>query len=218
MTIRFLAPVNPLGGSPEGPLELSHPMRLLTRAAAFHADAWTAEQATEVRDLFDRLASDWDTRNRPERFVPIVDALERGGPFSRGLALELGSGTGIATSELAERFPRLVAVDLSMEMLRLASPLAPRLRADGARLPFRHGAVDTLILINMLLFPVEVDRVLATDGALVWVNTSGPDTPIYLPAEDLEEALPGEWDLFAAQAGRGTWAVARRASAARARM
>ena len=64
----------------------------------------------------------------------------------------------------------------------------------------------------MLLFPVEIDRVLAPDGVLVWVNTSGEHTPIHLTAAEVERALPGAWDVVASSAGRGTWAVARRST------
>lgn len=188
-------------------------MRRVTRAVAFDREGWTPDVAAGVAGTFEHLAAEWHTRDRPERIVPIVDALDRGGPFEEGLAVELGSGTGIATPTLATRFAPLVAVDLAMEMLRRAPRNVPRVRADGARLPFRDGAVSTLLLINMFLFPGEVDRVLAPRGALVWVNTAGADTPIYLDADDVDSALPGDWDVLASEAGPGTWAVARRARA-----
>lgn len=193
------------------PIETDHPMRRVTREVAFDPETWTADRAAGVGALFDRLAAEWHTRDRPERFLPIMDAITRGGPFVDGLAVELGSGTGIATSTIAQRFPRLIAVDLSMEMLRLAPALVPRVRADAFRLPLADGAVATLILVNMLLFPAEVDRVLAPEGALVWVNTAGTHTPIYLGAEEIEAALPGDWDVVTSEAARGTWSVARRA-------
>ena len=40
-------------------------------------------------------------------------------------------------------------------------------------------------------------------------NTLG--TPIYLPADDVERALPGRWRGTDSEAGWGTWAVLRRA-------
>jgi hypothetical protein len=46
----------------------------------------------------------------------------------------------------------------------------------------------------------------------MWVNTSGDQTPIYLPAEDVVASLPGQWDAVAAEAGWGTWVVVRRAA------
>jgi hypothetical protein len=55
-----------------------------------------------------------------------------------------------------------------------------------------------------------VARVLAPDGCLVWVNTSGEQTPIYLPADDVVAALGDGWTGVASEAGTGTWCVARR--------
>lgn len=211
MTIRWLPSVVPIGGAEPEPIGPDHPMRRVTREVAFRAERWTPQQAAQVNDLFDQLAAEWHTRDRPERRAVIVDALERGGALLDGLTVELGSGTGIATQTILARMPRLVAVDLSMEMLRLAPDVVPRIRGDGAHLPFADGMVATLLLVNMLLFPAEVDRVLDKRGALVWVSTTGPHTPIYLSPEEIEAALPGDWDIVGSDAGRGTWCVARRA-------
>jgi SAM-dependent methyltransferase len=211
VTVRWLPRVIPVAGAEPEPIEPDHPMRRVTREVAFGPDLWTPQRAAEVNDLFDQLAAEWHTRDRPERLLPIVDALERGGAFTDGLAVELGSGTGIATATIAARFSHLVAVDLSMEMLRLAPDGVSRIRGDGARLPFEDGIVATLLLVNMLLFPTEVERVLDPHGALVWVSTVGSDTPIYLSREELDAALPGGWDIVGSEAGRGTWCVARRA-------
>ena len=83
------------------------------------------------------------------------------------------------------------------------------MRADAARLPFRDGAADVLVLANMLLFPAEVTRLLAPRGALVWVNSLGDRTPIHLSAEDVARALPG-FAGVASEAGWGTWCVFRK--------
>ncbi|MCU1496150.1 MAG: hypothetical protein JWM47_103, partial [Acidimicrobiales bacterium] len=53
--------------------------------------------------------------------------------------------------------------------------------------------------------------VLGADGVVVWVNSSGDQTPIYLPAEDVAAALPGGWTGVASGAGAGLWCVLRRA-------
>ena len=103
---------------------------------------------------------------------------------------------------LAERFGTVLAVDLSLEMLRLA----PADRASGCRptrrcLPVPDGSADAVVLINAFLFPAEVDRVLAPDGVVVWVNSSGEETPIHLPADEVEHVLPGDWDGVASRAG-----------------
>jgi SAM-dependent methyltransferase len=192
--------------------DADHPMRKVTRQVAFEAGGWTGERKTKVETLFDDLAHEWHTRDHPQRHQPLVDAFERGGPITPGVCLELGSGTGMATPWLADRFSLVVASDLSTEMLKLApSGVGSRIRADGSQLPLRDQSVDAAVLINMFLFPGEMDRVVRPEGALVWVNTSGDRTPIHLTADEVDTALPGEWDGVASEAGWGTWAVLRRA-------
>jgi SAM-dependent methyltransferase len=201
---------SPGGDQPEG-ADDDHPMRVVTRQVAFEPGGWTPERAAKVAALFDGLAAEWHTRHQPERQAPLVDALERG-RVAGGRCAELGSGDGYATPVLAERFDAVVAVDLSLEMLRRApADVGARVRADAARLPLPDASVDAVVLVNALLFPAEVDRVLRPDGALVWVCSLGDRTPIYLPAADVERALPGRWDGVASAAGAGTWAVLRRA-------
>ena len=197
---------------PEGESNADHPMRKVTRQVAFDPGGWTPERAAKVAGLFDAHASEWHTKEHPLRLVPLADAFERAGPLGYGTGLELGSGIGLATAWLGARFHRLIAVDLSLEMLRLAPPgAAPRVQADAAALPMAAGTIDAVVLVNMLLFPSEVARVLAPDGAVVWVNTSGDRTPIHLSAEEVDAALPGEWSGLASEAAWGTWAVLRRA-------
>lgn len=197
--------------------DADHPMRQVTRAVAGDPSLWSPQVAREVAERFDELAPVWHTRLRADRGEGLEDAFARGWPPSAGpvfgkVCLELGSGTGFSTPWLAERFPIVLAADLSAQMLaRAPADVGLRLRADGARLPLRDGAVDVAVLVNALLFGPEADRVLAPSGTLVWVNTSGTSTPIHLPAQDVEAALPGEWDGVASQAGSATWAVLRRA-------
>lgn len=203
----------PAGTSDGNRLGADHPIRKVTRLVAFEPGGWTAERATQVSELFDGLAPEWHTRDTPGRGAPVEDALERGG-LVRGLCVELGSGTGHATRVLRKRFDRLLALDISMEMLRHAPPEAGvRVRADAGCLPLRDRSVDVLVLVNMFLFPHEVDRVLGPDGALLWVSSRGNQTPIYLEPTEVEAALPGAWEGLTAAAGRGMWCVLRRARA-----
>jgi len=189
-----------------------HPMRAVTRQVAFEPGGWTPERAAKVAELFDGLAPDWNERANTARTEPLVDALERGGPFRTGVCLEPGCGTGLATEVLAERFDTVVAIDLSAEMLaRVPRQLGARLRADCAHLPVPAGSADVVVVVNCFLFPAEVDRVLAPDGALVWISSLAEATPIWLPADDVLAALPGEWEAVASEAGWGSWLVARRA-------
>lgn len=192
-----------------------HPMRKVTRQVAFEPTGWTPERAAKVTGLFDALAPEWHTRETEGRMEPLVDALERG-CVAGGVCLEVGSGTGFGTLYLAGRFDVILALDIAMEMLtRAPANLGHRVRADGARLPLREASADALVLVNALLFPAEASRVLAPEGAVVWVNSLGDQTPIHLTAHDVAEALPGTWEGVESEAGWGTWCVLRRAGGRR---
>jgi hypothetical protein len=207
----------PDGEATWGAAAVDHPMRAVTRAVAFEPDGWTPERQAEVVELFDRLAPEWSSRDVAGRELPIVDAFDRGvaalAPAHPAVALELGGGTGLYSALVAERCTTLVTLDLSWEMIRLV-PDGPALpvQGDGANLPLPGGSVDVLVLVNMFLFPTEVDRVLTPDGVVVWINSRGPETPIHLTADEVDQALPGHWDGVASRAGWGTWSVHRRAA------
>lgn len=185
-------------------------MRRITREVAFEG-GWSPGRAAKVAALFDSLAPGWTAdHDDPARTAVLADGVARGG-LPDGRCLELGSGTGLGTRTLAERFRRVVAIDLSAAMLAAAPPpLASRVRADSARLPVRSASVEVVVLVNMLLFPAEVDRVLAPDGVLLWVNTLGDRTPIHLSPDDVVQALPGSWGGTTARAGSGFWFAAAR--------
>ena len=193
----------------------NHPMRAVTRQIAFEPGGWTGERRAKVAELFDGLAPGWHSHlSDPQRTVPLEDAYARGDVTRGGVCLELGSGDGQNTSFLSEHHDLVVAADLSIEMLvRAPAAVGARVRADGGSLPLDAGSVDTAVLVNAFLFPHEIERVLAPDGALVWVNTAGDLTPIHLTTDDVVRALPGAWDGIEAAAGWGTWAVVRRATA-----
>lgn len=188
-----------------------HPIRVLTRAVAF-GKPWTPEHAVRMADLFDSLAPEWSARMVDDtKLAPIADALDRGDVPLDGAWLEIGSGTGAGTGALEGRVASVVATDLSAEMLRHASATAaPLMRSDASALPVRSAAVDVVLLVNMLLFPGEIERVVKPGGALVWVNTRGDQTPIHLQPGDVLDALPGRWRGVTASAGTGFWLVARR--------
>jgi SAM-dependent methyltransferase len=194
-----------------------HPMRIMTRRAAGLAEPpWDDAARDEVAAYFDGMAEDWHTRTSPERDAVVVDALDRGLPqLGRGdVCVELGSGIGAYTRVLATRWKRVLAVEVALEMLRLAPPTPGyRLLADGAQLPLADDAASAIVLVNCFLFPDEVDRVLGADGLVVWVNSSGPQTPIHLTADEVVTALPGDWAGVSSEAGEGLWCVLHRAPA-----
>jgi SAM-dependent methyltransferase len=213
--IKQLPPISIEGHQISSPGSPDHPMRIVTRRAAGLDDGgWTKETAGDVAKYFDDMAAEWHTRTSPERTLIVVDALKRGlGEVGapRGLAVEVGSGIGTYSGLIAERFSAVMAVELSMEMLKLA-PEAPahRVLADGSKLPLRGASAAAVVLINAFLFPGEIVRVLQRDGVVIWVNSSGESTPIHLSVEDLEKSLPGSWNGVTSRAGEGLWCVLRR--------
>jgi hypothetical protein len=216
MTVRYLPPVSIEGHQSSGSGGRDQPMRIATRrAAGLDPGGWTPELRSEVGAFFDAMSSEWHTRTSPQRAAVVQDALERGlgrRDSRGGVAVEVGSGIGAYSGLLAQRFATVLAIDLSLAMLRLApSGIAHRIQADAAVLPVRDSSSAAVVLINAFLFPAEVARILARDGALIWVNSSGEQTPIFLSAEDLLLALPGRWTGTSSRAGEGTWCVLRRA-------
>ena len=188
-----------------------HPIRLLTRAVAFGKE-WKPEHAERMSTLFNELAPSWSTDHVDAvKAAPVLDALERGDVPLAGHWLEVGSGTGAGARVLDGQIGSLVCTDLSAGMLRHAPDLAPRAQSDASALPFNADSFDAVLLINMLLFPSEIDRVVRPGGTVLWINTLGDQTPIHLPAVDVLEALPGEWVGTTADAGTGFWLTARRA-------
>ena len=189
-----------------------HPMRKVTRQVAFEPSGWTDERKAKVAELFDSMASGWDERaSAGETQTPLLDALARGGGLN-GPCVEIGAGTGRATGPLLERFGSVLAVDVSIGMLRhFREPAAMAVLGDGAQLPMRDASVGTIVLVNAFLFPAEYDRALAPGGTIVWVNTLADNTPIHLPVDDVVAALPGAWDAVTADAGWGLWATVSRA-------
>ena len=74
-----------------------------------------------VRRFFDSVAAGWDERVRsdsPEYLAPLVAALDRL-EASPGRILDIGTGTGAAALELADRYPdaEVVGRDISAEMV-----------------------------------------------------------------------------------------------------
>ena len=105
-----------------------------------------------------------------------------------------------------------MAIDVSTGMLqRFAHDHAQPVLADAGALPLADASVGTIIAVNAFLFPAEYDRVLAPEGAIVWINSLAENTPIHLPVDEAVAALPGSWTAVTAEAGWGLWAVIRRA-------
>jgi ubiquinone/menaquinone biosynthesis C-methylase UbiE len=174
-----------------------------------------------LRAEFDWLASRWENLMGPETLVSLAAALERL-DTSPSRVLDVGTGTGAAARLVAERFPgaEVVGVDLAPAMVEearrvLPRELAGRVRfevADASELPVEAGAFDLVVLLNMIPFFPELERVTAPGGAVLVASSSGAETPIWTPPETLRAGLEplgfGRFEEVAA--GTGTAFLARR--------
>lgn len=160
------------------------------------ADDRTARlRRRDVRRRFDHAAAGFENAD-------FVHATAREGLLARlepmqvdaRVVVDAGAGIGAASSALARRFrgARIIAVDLSLEMLRrlrrrggwLSAP--PAVQSDACRLPFADGSVD-IVFANLLLpwiddpaeFFREAARVLRAEGLLLF-SSLGPDSLLTL--------------------------------------
>jgi malonyl-CoA O-methyltransferase len=101
-----------------------------------------------------------------------------------GVVLDLGAATGSAARSLAQRYPAavIVALDVSLAMLRRAAARSLVVCADATRLPLATASVDLVYSNLMLQWCDEPDAVFAEahrvmrPGGFLSFSTFGPDT------------------------------------------
>lgn len=148
---------------------------------------------------FDAVANIYD-RGRPGYPEELYDVLE---PLQGLLVLEGGAGTGMASRSLLRRGARVVAFDISSDMLEHAVERSPELSvvvADGATSPFRDECCDVLCFaqawhwLDNQLRCTEAARVLRRGGRLAawWSHARGDGQPWFDAYWDvIEAAIPG---------------------------
>jgi ubiquinone/menaquinone biosynthesis C-methylase UbiE len=155
---------------------------------------------------FDSLAPVWETRIMPHHVQALEQALAEVAAPRR--ALDVGSGTGVATFAVARRYPEaeVVGIDLSAQMVEQARSktppeLADRVRfqvGDASALAFDDGAFDLVVLMNAIPFFDELARVTSPGAAVVASYSRGAETPIYVPdARYVRELEPRGFTHFA---------------------
>ncbi|MGD1011175.1 MAG: class I SAM-dependent methyltransferase [Acidimicrobiales bacterium] len=174
--------------------------------------AWTDADAATAASEFDSLADSWDAERSSYRKAPLEDALARGGPWSTGPCVEIGSGTGVLSSLLVAVWDPVICVDVSAAMLSRART-GLRIRADAARLPVASGSAGTVVIGDAPLFAPEVIRVLRPPGTLLWINALGLDAPYYVPISEILAAMQAasseSWNGVGSEALWGSWLVCR---------
>ncbi|MEE4152896.1 MAG: metalloregulator ArsR/SmtB family transcription factor [Erythrobacter sp.] len=166
-------------------------------AAACEADRRKLASIQSARDAaaaeyFARHAGEWDelrALHSPDEQVEqrLYESLAG---HSLGHVLDIGTGTGRIAELLAPLADRVVALDKSLEMLRIARARLQHLPAikaelvqgDFAQLPFNAGQFDTVLLHQVLHFAhnpqvplAEAARVTRSGGRIAIVDFANHD-------------------------------------------
>jgi ubiquinone/menaquinone biosynthesis C-methylase UbiE len=183
--------------------------RSLSALAAHAPWLWGAIRGPVTR-FWNRMAGSWDTNESPTRTQSLLVALDHVGEPKR--VLEIGTGTGSGAAVLRARFPNaeITAVDLSPEMVRIATTKVDGVTfepADASRLPFPDNSFDLITQNNVPVYFNEIARVLAPGGRVLITSTLGPATPYYTPHRVLSRRFTklGFGDLRSEQAPPGDW-------------
>ena len=186
--------------------------RTLSSIVAYAPWLWPVIRGP-VRSFWNRSAGSWDVNETPNRTQSMQAALEHVAEPKR--LLEIGSGTGSGTALLHARFPNAEAtgVDLSPEMVRIATTKVEGVSfepADASRLPFADDSFDLVVQNNVPVYFNEIARVLAPGGQALITSTFGPGTPYYTPHNVLKKrfAKLGFKDLRSEQSPPGDWFLA----------
>ena len=118
-------------------------------------------------EYFDKIAKYYDKWFQT-KVGKYVDTTEKELIFSllktkRGMALDLGCGTGNYIFELKKRNFKIVGMDISKEMLKIALkkfPEVPLIRADAYKIPFKSNVFDLVLSITVFEFIKKPEEVL----------------------------------------------------------
>jgi ubiquinone/menaquinone biosynthesis C-methylase UbiE len=140
-------------------------------------NSWTAKEfyALGESDAADALLH-WD------KYEPGVG----------GVCVEVGSGAGRMTRPLARRFQRVIGLDVSEDMIRLAREAVPDaefLLVSGTRIPLEEGSADAVFtthvlhhlegIENVTAYFAEMFRVLRPGGTIAAQMILGPVRPTW---------------------------------------
>ena len=167
----------------------------------------TASQSSRdraVQSMFDEVAPRYDLLNRIIslrldsywRKAAVTEALRNGA----ALVLDMGSGTGdlsFAAAAFGDRAAKVIGLDFSLDMLRLAQQKKRRLtrsaaaefvQASALRTPFKAAAFDAVVsafvlrnLSDLRWFFAESKRVLKPGGTLVTLDMFPPPKNWFSP-------------------------------------
>ena len=168
---------------PHAPALIKHLGAFLARGAPYHPANHRTSRATS----FSPAAGVYDNSRGipPQQLHAAIAEVERALGASRPeQTLDLGCGTGQIASVLAQRGHRVIGIDLSDAMLRVArgncSGAVDLLVADGRRIPLEDRSLDLCVASKLFLHIAdwgkvidEIERVSRPGGVFAYVNESG---------------------------------------------
>jgi ubiquinone/menaquinone biosynthesis C-methylase UbiE len=160
-----------------------------------------------VQQQFGTHAAAYATSSVHAKGASLARLVELIAPQADWQALDIATGAGHTAAAFAPHVARVIASDLTEEMLQEAAKLAAAkgfanmetARADAEALPFADGRFDLVTcriaahhFPDVPTFAAEVQRVLKAGGTFALVDNISPDvesTPGFAPAELREAAL-----------------------------
>src|SRR3990167_2326232 len=154
-----------------------------------------ASREKTAEGYFARHAGEWDELRRLHSSDLLVEEalVEALGDAPLGQLLDVGTGTGRMAELFAPRAGKIVALDKSLEMLRIARAKLQRLptadvelvQGDFLDLPFSADQFDTILLHQVLHFALDPAQVLAEAGRVI--RPGGRIAIVDFAAHDREE-------------------------------
>jgi SAM-dependent methyltransferase len=151
------------------------------------------------RSLFDRVALNYDAARPGYPESLMMEISQRSGMPAGGSVLEIGCGTGQLTRLLAEYGYAITAIEIGVELARLAAgnlqrfPDVTIIHADFERWDVKRGAYDLVTSAQAFhwIDPetgfLKAYEALRVDGrlALIWSLFPGSDAPVYRALADV---------------------------------
>lgn len=149
-----------------------------------------AQPDRSSQSQFGRLAGAYGASKTHAQAGALASAASMLGDRRYGTAMDIGAGPGFTAFAVADRCHRVIATDVTPEMLEQARSLrsergAPQtelMLTAAESLPCRNGSLDLITcrtaahhFLNVDFWLAEVHRALAPGGELILIDTISPD-------------------------------------------
>jgi ubiquinone/menaquinone biosynthesis C-methylase UbiE len=134
---------------------------------SFWRDVFDASAIQERSDSAAALWSDYGLSRRFEQFKRILSSLD----VSPHRSLDAGCGPGIYSIHLAQRYPQIIALDASVNMIHrmkrnvmrvfgTESPMVTSVAGEVSKLPLRRESIDLLVCFGVLQYVEDESQAL----------------------------------------------------------